>query len=1344
MKFEDDGEEFHTSHSQFEDNEDGGGFYTSEPQFNDRDDRDVLKPGVHHLGLTKTFTPGWGPRDAFREFYQNWKDGIIESFGVDPHSIKPIFVRNDDEEIHITVSDNTTASMASRRGRPLGYIRFQAKQGSLELTNFRAKLDRKHLDLGETSKRGKKALAGGHGEGFKLAALVMRRNGHSVRFETNSFCWNFSFRGTRPSLCCVLSEPGPKLVREQREEYKRRVMAGDTQRGLTPYIWEDMTVKIGKSRDRGGSQKVSEEDFRKWMEVSIDLDTPESGGIVRTTTGDLILDPRFRGRIYLHGLLVSQTSDDAQNDEGLCFGYNFYEGIINRDRQRMASPREEAKALASIWTQAIQLKGDSVIDAFVKLFAEDEAAADVEHSYKFISRLTAQSICRRLKESQPDAFFYSERDASRQNATTDEDIILTELKKQPLKLGKKLWTILRQEPPLMRTPLEERDHLFGTSQPIKPDMDIFSLSIIHALNGSFAQDPRMGNIRIEFVDGANTDIDLLYSSDQALLQIHAKWLDVVRVHQESSCEFFQVAGQQMTDESAFFCDHVVQDLLEAAFDEIREQLELTPVTAARLRRQAVEYLRKMPRAIKMSSANGGRKLKVEWTGNESGAFMLRYGSNIHYWVTLHKERSCRQRKTEVLNVAGVRFSEPRQASGQPEQAEGLCDCPTRTVSQAHSEVIFDGLDPSEVYFPMVSRAEAPSFFGLPPTSIDEVSDADMNIDTDLDLKPEPCLKSDTSEDDSASGQESRVPPRDHQQVHPWAPNLVGRPKVNSLETTRLHKDEQDWLAWHQQYLQSGFSSAPRESSQLDVTFLFALLSEGLNITFEKDHYYRIQLEGEEGEQVIFVHNISQGINVPSERRYFFLVTKYSALSSILPYEQPREIGNPALVDQEVVLHFSNFDKMRTSQDAETIYLDDIRSAQRRVCVSNLADMLLDMDPQRLFCRFAVSKASTDGGVTTTTPLASHLLLHDGYHRERPSLRSDVVPVAFDLSPSVLGVSEGFAGRGFKIQAAFGLDESKHHTWRNRHLVATCFDGTICNVLKDFDSGRLLPPPQPNPAPPKVLLFAPEHQCFRLDMQNHQMPTVLQFLKPLDGVDKAVEVLKPDFVVMLLPLAVCHPSAVVRFSSTRLGLLERGFAVHSMVISLRDYGLPQERSILAVVASPFGVPLSWKFDRYTTRSEQPSTIGSLIEDLAFKNPRVGTDSNTGFVCVRPAVEGSEAEASTVSHVYNHYTGIRVASDAETISIAGTIPFSLFNDQKQWIHPVRQDRVTVRELARVQGIPDELRFLGSREEQYETVCKAIPPVVAKMIAHTIFKAIGYSRVVTVSAAEASPRRNKRARA
>ncbi|KIW87085.1 uncharacterized protein Z519_12382 [Cladophialophora bantiana CBS 173.52] len=159
----------------------GYGAHESDPEYREDDNHDVLKKCLHHLGLAKNYAPQWLPRDAFREFYQNWKDGRVESFGVDPQSIKPVFLRNDDQEIHITVSVGTPSGAVTDNAQLLGYIRFQSKPGYLELTNFKAKLEQRYLDLGETTKRNNNALAGGRGEGFKLAALMMRHNGDSVR-----------------------------------------------------------------------------------------------------------------------------------------------------------------------------------------------------------------------------------------------------------------------------------------------------------------------------------------------------------------------------------------------------------------------------------------------------------------------------------------------------------------------------------------------------------------------------------------------------------------------------------------------------------------------------------------------------------------------------------------------------------------------------------------------------------------------------------------------------------------------------------------------------------------------------------------------------------------------------------------------------------------------------------------------------------------------------------------------------------------------------------------------------------------------------------------------------------
>jgi hypothetical protein len=72
----------------------------------------------------------------------------------------------------------------------LGFIRFDKLRGTLELTNFNAKLPRKALLLGASSKQNQDSMAGTHGEGFKVASLVMVRNGYQVRYESVSIIGN--------------------------------------------------------------------------------------------------------------------------------------------------------------------------------------------------------------------------------------------------------------------------------------------------------------------------------------------------------------------------------------------------------------------------------------------------------------------------------------------------------------------------------------------------------------------------------------------------------------------------------------------------------------------------------------------------------------------------------------------------------------------------------------------------------------------------------------------------------------------------------------------------------------------------------------------------------------------------------------------------------------------------------------------------------------------------------------------------------------------------------------------------------------------------------------------------
>jgi hypothetical protein len=310
-------------------------------------------------------------------------------------------------QIQITVHRQRQSGIERPSQELLGFIRFNKKAGRLELTNFQAALDVQHLSLGGTTKRGQDRFAGVHGEGFKLAALVMRRNNHAVRFEASSYYWNFGFRGAHASnFYCRLSQPKPEVIQKKKEAFARKEESGG-QRGPMSNIWQDVTVKISKGRGDFGL-KISEADFRSWLDVAIDIEGPQPEDIVQTDHGDLILDKRFSGRIYLKGLRVPSLGPDGR---GYVFGYNFVRGSINRDRERLVDWSEEAEMLAMIWEQSIVGRGDGVTNDYIKLFRDHQECADIASAEEKVSISVAKAIWNRLRTASPNAFFYSENNS---------------------------------------------------------------------------------------------------------------------------------------------------------------------------------------------------------------------------------------------------------------------------------------------------------------------------------------------------------------------------------------------------------------------------------------------------------------------------------------------------------------------------------------------------------------------------------------------------------------------------------------------------------------------------------------------------------------------------------------------------------------------------------------------------------------------------------------------------------------------------------------------------------------------------------------------------------------------
>jgi hypothetical protein len=243
----------------------------------------------------------------------------------------------------------------------------------------------------------------------------MRRNEHAVRFGATSYYWNFGFRGvTASNFYCRLSQAKPEVIQRKKEAFARKAASG-SRRGLTSNIWEDVTVKISKGRGDHG-MKISEADFRSWLDVAIDIEGPQETGIVQTDHGDLILDKQFSGRIYLKGLRVPGLGPDGR---GYIFGYNFVRGRINRDRERLVDRSEEAEMLAMIWEQSIVGRGDDVTDNYIKLFRDYQECADIASAEEKVSISAAKAIWNRLRTASPNAFFYSEKNDS-ESDTADQ------------------------------------------------------------------------------------------------------------------------------------------------------------------------------------------------------------------------------------------------------------------------------------------------------------------------------------------------------------------------------------------------------------------------------------------------------------------------------------------------------------------------------------------------------------------------------------------------------------------------------------------------------------------------------------------------------------------------------------------------------------------------------------------------------------------------------------------------------------------------------------------------------------------------------------------------------------
>ncbi len=209
------------------------------------------------------------------------------------------------------------------------------------------------------------------------------------------------------------------------------------------------------------------------------------------------------------------------------------------------------------------------------------------------------------------------------------------------------------------------------------------------------------------------------------------------------------------------------------------------------------------------------------------------------------------------------------------------------------------------------------------------------------------------------------------------------------------------------------------------------------------------------------------------------------------------------------------------------------------------------------------------------------------------------------------------------------------------------------------------------------------------------------------------------------------------------------SAEARVLNAADYGVPQIRKRLIIIGNRTGHIIPWPKKKYFEHPQdwQDSyrTAGEVIFDLAQP------DSYTRFSCHAPMkhkpllVErykyipegGSLNVESLPPHLRKGYRTEQVKNYSHVFK-------RLHRDRPAWtmvpghnafpIHPWLHRSLTVREAARIQTFPDEIVFMGSRQEQCIQVGNAFPPLLAELIANNIKKAEAnswYPRRVPASA-------------
>lgn len=341
-------------------------------------------------------------------------------------------------------------------------------------------------------------------------------------------------------------------------------------------------------------------------------------------------------------------------------------------------------------------------------------------------------------------------------------------------------------------------------------------------------------------------------------------------------------------------------------------------------------------------------------------------------------------------------------------------------------------------------------------------------------------------------------------------------------------------------------------------------------------------------------------------------------------------------------------------------------------------------------------------------------------KKKPGVR-----MAIDLFSGCGGLTQGLRDAGFTVGAAVEIDALAAETYVANHPDVRLFNADIRNISASqimeacgIEKGDL-----------DLLAGCPPCQGFsriRLNNKKERMDDPRNRL--IDEVLRLISEIRPK-VVMLEN--VPNLSRYARYLNFKRELRKLGYGVVDKVLNVADFGVPQRRKRLVVLASRLG-QISHP-DPVDERRTVRDAIATLPADILKNDPlhdlgEQRSERVRRLIKAIPKDGGSRTALSPGLTLKCHEKQdgfYDVYGRMKWDDVAPTITGGCVNPSKgRFLHPTEDRAITLREAAILQSFPPSYVF-SLRRGKYaaaEMIGNALPPVFSRMQAQVIQEHLG----------------------